>query len=177
MSVAGILLRALGWLGVLLLTLFTLAVSAVNMAAVTPYWAMTVLGGAALFLLIALLAGVLTRFVRGAAAWKAVRRLTIIACVFLVQLPLHFCFNAGCSFAVRGYVERALPQLEAYHREQGRYPGTLVEVLKNGGLMPKLAGQWTSYSVFNERSSYRLSVQRPMGPGQYVYDPGSRSWK
>jgi hypothetical protein len=177
MKVFCMLFRVCVWLGALLLTLLTLAVSAVNMASVTPYWAMIVLGGMGLFLCMALLAGVLTRLVRKAVAWKAVKTLVVIACLFLAQLPLHFCFNTCCSFAVKTYMGRAVPQLEAYHKEKGRYPGTLDEALKDGGPMLKLAGQWASYSVYNERSSYRLTVQRPLAPGQYAFNPALNAWE
>ena len=90
---------------------------------------------------------------------------------------MHFLFNAGCSFAVRSYLEKQVPKLEAYHKKQGRYPGSFDELAQEGGILPKLAGQWSSYSVFNERSSFRLSVQRPFAAGQYQYNAGLKIWE
>jgi len=177
MRVLRVLMRVLGWFGVLLLTLLTLAVSVINLASVTPYWAMIALGGAGLFLAVAILAGAATRLARGATSWKTVKKMVVIACVFLAQLPFHMLVNTACSLAVRAYLEGQVPQLEAYHRENSRYPGTLDEAVKNGGALLKLSGQWSSYSVYNERSSYRLSVQRPVSPGQYVYDPAVKGWR
>ena len=177
MKIIRILLRLLGGLGALLLTLLTLAVSGVNMAMVTQYWVLIVGGGFGLFLLIALLVGVLARVLWKAAGWKAARVPVIIACVFLAQMPLHFLFNGACSFAVRTYIGRQLPLVEAYHKAQGHYPGTLDEVLKGDGVMPKLMGQWASYSVFNERSSFRMSVYRPVASGQYILNPVSKQWE
>jgi hypothetical protein len=177
MKIVRILLRILGVLGALLLTLLTLAVSGVNMAMVTQYWVLIVLGGAGLFLVIALLAGVLARSVWKAAGWKAARVPVIIACVFLAQVPLHLLFNSAVSFAVRTYAGQQMAQVEAYHKEQGRYPGTLDEVVKDDGALRKLMGQWASYSVFNERSSYRLSVCRPVASGQYVFSPETKTWE
>ena len=177
MRILRIALRVCGWLGALLLTLLTLAVSAVNMASVTPYWVMVVLDGAGLSLFIALLVGVLTRLVRKTVAWKAVKVLALIACVFLAQMPLHFLCNAASSFAVRSCVEQQLPQLDAYQKQHGQYPGTLDDIVAGGKVGSFLLGQWSSYSVYNERSSYRMSVQRPMASGQYVYDSARRRWK
>ena len=51
------------------------------------------------------------------------------------------------------------------------------EALKGGGLALKLAKQWASYSVYNERSSYRLSAQPAVGAGQYVFNPASNVWR
>ncbi len=177
MKIVCILFRLSCWLGALLLTLLTLAVSAINMAMVTQYWWLIVLGGTGLLLVIALLAGVLTRLIQKAMAWKTVKTLLVLACVFLAQVPLHFLFNTSCSLAVKAHVHMQVAQLEAYHKEQGRYPGTLEDVEKDNGVVAKLISQWSSYSVYNERSSYRLTVQRPMGAGQYVYDPVSEGWK
>jgi hypothetical protein len=177
MKIIRILLRILGGFGVLLLTLLTLAVSGVNMAMVTEYWVLIIGGGFGLFLLTALLSGGLVYLVKKRLPRRAVKVQIIIACVFLAQLPLHLAFNTAFSLAVRNYVGRQLPQVEAYHKEQGRYPGTIDEVLKGGGIMSKLMGQWSSYSVFNERSSFRLSVYRPIASGQYTYDSGAKTWK
>lgn len=177
MKIVRILLRILGGLGALLLTLLTLAVSGVNMTMVTQYWVLIVGGGFGLFLLIALLAGALARFVWKAPAWKAARMPTIIACVFLAQMPLHFLFNGAFSFAARSYVEQKLPQLEAFHQSKGCYPGTLDEILAGDKVMPLILGQWGSYSVFNERSSFRMSVYRPVASGQYILNPVSKQWE
>ncbi len=177
MKIVRILLRLLGALGALLLTLLTLAVSGANMAMVTQYWVLIVGGGAGLFLLIALLAGALARFAWKAAAWKAARVPVIIVCVFLAQMPLHFLFNGAFSFAARSYVEQKMPQLEAFRQSKGCYPGTLEEILAGDKVMPFILGQWGSYSVFNERSSFRMSVYRPVASGIYVYSPESHRWE
>ncbi len=177
MKIVRMLLRVLGGLGALLLTLLTLAVSAANMAMATQYWVIVVLGGTGLFVVIALPAGVLARVVWKVAGWKAARLPIIISCVFLVQVPLHLLFNSAISFGVRTYVGEQMPLVEAYHKEQGHYPGALTEVVKGGWPMPVLMGQWASYSVFNERSSLRVAVYRPVASGQYVYDPAAQGWK
>jgi hypothetical protein len=177
MKILRILLRLLGALGVLLLTLFTLAVSGVNWTSVTQYWVLIAGGGCCLLLLTALLSGGLAYMAKKQLPRKAVKKQIIVACVFLVQLPLHFLFNGAFSWSARMYVEHKLPQLEAYRQSKGCYPGSLDEVVTGGKVTSFLMSQWSSYSVFNERSSYRISVYRPMAAGHYAYDPVSKSWE
>ncbi len=177
MKIIRILLRILGGLGVLLLTLFTLAVSGLNWVAVTQYWVLIMGGGFGLFLMTALVSGGLVYFVKRRLPRRAIRVQIIIACVFLAQLPLHFLFNGVFSWTARRYVEHKLPHLEAFHQSRGCYPGTLDEITTGEKVMPLILGQWGSYSVFNERSSFRISVYCPITSGHYSLDPASKSWE
>ena len=164
-------------LGAILLTLLTLVASVLNLAMATQIWYMIIFGGAAATLVIAAIVAVLMRFVKKQICWRPIKLLMVIMGVFVLQLPLYFTFNAAVSWSARRYISSRLPRLEAYRQQQGRYPGDLNEVLKDDGKLPELLCRWWAYSVYNDRSTFKVEVYHPFGNGRYLFDQTSHVWK